>query len=96
MINLTAKEQVMTLPALPLYQGPTLSNHSMILLALLWLRGGSVTDYIDLDVSESVLLSMLLEAARGMTPTCRFLRELDANSKGFREGMEKGREIYGP
>jgi hypothetical protein len=84
----------MTLPALPLYEDTTLPDRSMILLSLAWLRGGSVLDYIHLDVSESVLLSMLLQAASENTPHARLMKGLAHKSQGFREGLEKGREIY--
>lgn len=84
----------MTLPALPLYEDPTLPDRSMILLSLAWLRGGSVLDYSALDLSNSVLLSMLLQAASERTPTRLMIRDIDSRGAGFREGLEKGREIF--
>jgi hypothetical protein len=66
----------------------------MILLSLARLRGGSVLDYMHLDVSESVLLSMLLQAASELMHSVRLVKELDAKSQGFREGLKVGREIY--
>jgi hypothetical protein len=78
----------MTLPALPLHtEPPCLPNHQSLKLALCWLRGGYITDYLALDVSDNVLISMLLAAAHDFSDTNREIALNQAYWDGLREGL---------
>jgi hypothetical protein len=84
----------MTLPALPLFiENINLADHQSLKLALCWLRGGSVLDYLALEVSDSVLISMVLQAARDFNSTSREINLQQASFSGWAEGYKKGLEI---
>ena len=82
----------MTLPALPLHIGSLgLPDRQSLKLALCWLRGGDWGDYSSLEVSDSVLVSMLLQAAMDNHHAYRrdviALAATQAWDAGFNEGM---------
>jgi hypothetical protein len=84
----------MTLPALPLFvENIDLADHQSLKLALCWLRGGDICDYLNLEVSDSVLISMVLQAARDFNSTRREIDRRTAASSGWVEGFKKGLEI---
>jgi hypothetical protein len=67
----------------------------MMLLALSDLvEGCSIGDLLELDVSDNVLASMLLQASMNNCKFNQHMALIDARSAGFRAGMEKAREIY--
>jgi hypothetical protein len=85
----------MTLPALPLYSGLPLRRDSAIRLALHWLAGGDkVMDILELDVSEDVIASMLLQAAQNYNARSRRWKEEKIRQEGYAEGYKQARANY--
>jgi len=66
-----------------------LDARGMIILSLCWLRGGRITDYLNLDLSVEILGAMLLQAASDHDRIKRYSREAAAYSEGLKDGMEK-------
>jgi hypothetical protein len=84
----------MTLPALPLFlYDLNLPLHQSLKLALCWLRGGNFTDYLALEVSDAVLMSMVLQAAADHSEMQRKIAHINAKSEGWSEGFSKGLEV---
>jgi hypothetical protein len=78
------------LPALPLYPDSSmLDARGMIVLSLCWLRGGRITDYLNLDLSVETLGAMLLQAASDHDCINRYMRESRAYTQGLKDGMNK-------
>jgi hypothetical protein len=77
----------MTLPALPLFTyALNLPDNHALRLALYWMRGGDIFDYLKLDLPDSVLISMILQAAqearirkvsaKQLRPSCEALQNI--------------------
>jgi hypothetical protein len=78
------------LPALPLYPDSSmLDTRGMVALSLCWLRGGRITDYLNLGLSTETLAAMLLQAASDHDRINRYRREAAAYSEGLKDGMKK-------
>jgi hypothetical protein len=85
----------MTLPALPLYSGLPLRRDYAIRLALHWLAGGDdVMDIHELDVSEDVIASMLLQAASNNNARSRRWKEKKIRQEGYAEGYKQALADY--
>lgn len=78
------------LPALPLYPDSSMLDvRGMVVLSLCWLRGGRITDYLNLDLSTEILGAMLLQAASDNDRIKRYQKEADAYSEGLEDGMQR-------
>ena len=85
----------MTLPALPLYSGLVLRRDAAARLALHWLAGGDkVMDILELDVSEDVISSMLLQAAFNYSERRRRWKEEKIRRENYAEGYKQARANY--
>jgi hypothetical protein len=62
-------------------------------LALCWLRGGDIFDYLALDVSEDVLTAMILQAALENSVFDRIRATSKARLLGYKQGLDEGMEI---